>query len=108
MGFHRVREGERVAVWSLGGEVRYVDGPYLLFTLTRTVVPLPYHYAGPNEYLRVEYVDGRVEHLPGPTSIFEDGGVTIKHIHKRSAISLTSHEVLVVYRYSSIVHISYR
>ena len=46
MGFYVIKDGERAAVWSMGGDVTYVDGPRIFFTLFKSVKLLPYHYAG--------------------------------------------------------------
>lgn len=97
MGFHVVREGERVAVWNTSGEVQLVDGPRLLFTVLKRVERLRAFYASQFQYLQICYLNGRIENVPGPTTLFFN---PIEHtsIAVRDAIQLSAHEVLIVYR----------
>ena len=97
MGFTVVREGERVAVWSLGGRCEFVDGPRFLVTCMKTVRKLRIHRASQQEYLQVSFLDGHVENVAGPTSLFFD---PLEHskIQVKLAVNLAAHEVLVVYR----------
>ena len=97
MGFTVVREGQRVAVWSIGGRCEFVDGPRFLVTCMKTVRRLRIHRATQYEYLQVHFLDGHIENFPGPTSMFFD---PLEHssIQVREAVNLAAHEVLVVYR----------
>lgn len=97
IGFTTVRTGERVAVWNRNGEVRYVDGPRRLLLWRETVAPLALHSARPDQYLVIRYVDGRVEHVPGPAAVWLD---PVQHasIETRQAVSVSAHEAMVVYR----------
>jgi len=97
MGFTVVREGQRVAVWSLGGRCEFVDGPRFLVTFMKTIRRLPVHRAAQDQYLKVYFLDGRVENIPGPTTMFFD---PLEHssIHVQQAINLAAHEAMVVYR----------
>jgi hypothetical protein len=96
MGFHVIRDGERVAVWSLGGNVEFVDGPRLLFTVMKRVELLRSFRANQYQYLRVLFRDGRLENIPGPILMFFD---PLEHsqITVEDAQSLAAHEVLVIY-----------
>mmetsp|Transcript_32165 Transcript_32165/g.44087 ORF Transcript_32165/g.44087 Transcript_32165/m.44087 type:complete len:416 (+) Transcript_32165:22-1269(+) len=97
MGWTVVREGQRVAVWSVGGRCEFVDGPRLLFTVLKTVQRLPSYFANQYQYLEVRSLDGHMENLPGPRMMFlnplEHSSIVVK-----DAIHLAAHEVLVVYR----------
>ena len=97
MGFTVVREGQRVAVWSIGGRCEFVDGPRFLVTFMKTVRRLQIHRATQYEYLQVRFLDGHIENFPGPTSMFFDP-LEHSYIEVREAINLAAHEVLVVYR----------
>ena len=96
MGFHVVREGDRVAVWSVGGHCEFVDGPAFLFTVLKRVQRLQSFAASQYQYLNVLHIDGHVENIPGPCSMFFNPLIH-KNVIVRDAVSLSAHEVLVVY-----------
>lgn len=95
--FTTVRTGERVAVWNRNGEVRYVEGPRRLLLWRETVAPMALRAARPDQYLAILYVDGRVEHVPGPAAVWLDP-VTHASIETKQAMSVSAHEAVVVYR----------
>ena len=92
-----VRQGERVAVWDVKGQVKYVDGPRRLILFRKTIEPLRQYCAGADEYLSIEFTDGHCEHLRGPISAWFDP-VNHLSIDIKDALELDSHEAIVVYR----------
>ena len=97
IGFHIVPQGERVVIWDTHGTARVVDGPQRIALFGESVQHLVRHAAGPEEYLIVEYKDGRAEHLRGPTSAWLDP-VAMEKIHVAAMTKLDANEAIVVYR----------
>ena len=91
-----VREGQRVAVWNVRGQVRFVDGPRRMFLFRETAEYLPLYSAGADQYLAVRYCDGHCENLRGPASVFFD---PVRHdsIAVEDALPVNAHEAVVVY-----------
>ncbi|QDT43609.1 hypothetical protein Pan241w_37110 [Gimesia alba] len=92
-----VRQGDRVAVWNVKGQVAYVDGPRRLILFRKTIEPLRQYCAGADQYLSIEFTDGHCEHLRGPVSAWYDP-VNHLSIDIKDALELDSHEAIVVYR----------
>jgi hypothetical protein len=95
--FTTIRRGQRAAVWNSAGEVRLVDGPRRLVTWTSTVEPVPQFMADPEQYLVVQFVDGRKEHVPGPASLWFDP-TGHREIKVERALPIDANEAVVVYR----------
>lgn len=98
IGKRTVKEGEAVAVWDQYGRHRQVDGPALLRLWWSHIRFLDRHIAGAEEYLRVETRDGKVTHLKGPVSLFENPVLhnSVKVLKAVAADSLRSY--IVVHR----------
>jgi len=96
IGFNTIRKGQRVAVWDMGGKVRYVDGPKRLLLFRQTVQPLKRYSATAEQYLVVEYTDGHREHHRGPAAVWYDP-VEHKSIAIEQALMIDSNEAVVVY-----------
>ena len=96
IGFHKVRQGDRVMVEQMNGGVRFVDGPKRLLLFGGQVQLLGRYSAGPDEYLAIEYKDGTREHVPGPANVWRD---PVAHctIQVRAATKVDANEALVVY-----------
>jgi hypothetical protein len=92
-----IRRGERVAVWSPTGEIRFVDGPRRILLFRERIETLRRYSAESHQYLIVRMRNGRTEHRRGPTDIWfnpiEHESITIEH-----ATPIDAHEALVVYR----------
>ncbi len=65
-----IRRGERVAVWSPSGDVRFVDGPKRILLLWDKIEPLRRFRAEPHQYLVVRYLNGGTEHRRGPVEVW--------------------------------------
>jgi hypothetical protein len=94
-GKRTVKDGEAVAVWNRLGVHREVVGPRLVRLFFSTIVFLDKRIAGPNEYLVVTNVDGTVEHIRGPTTLYENP-VFHRSVAIKSAFSLKSASECVV------------
>lgn len=98
LGKRTIKDGEAAAVWSRLGVHRQVVGPRLTRLFFSTIVFLDKRVAGPNEYLLVRLVDGTVNHIRGPVTLFENP-VLHQKIEVKHAYSLVStSECLVVNR----------
>lgn len=98
MGKRTVKDGEAMVVWNRSGVARQVTGPKLEYLYCSSIRFLNKHVAGPQEYLVVTKVDGRVEHLTGPTTLYQNPTIH-QTVSVQSAISLNSAmECVVVYR----------
>ena len=96
--FNVIRQGQRVAVWSLDGSVKLVDGPKWIFRFGKSVEKLKSFRANANQYLRVEHRDGHCDHLRGPASVWFN---PVEHhtVSVHDAIDLDSNEAIVVYEH---------
>ena len=94
---YTIAQGERVAVWDRRGRRELVDGPRRVGAWGRRVTPLAAHVAGPDQYLVVRGRDGRVNHVPGPASVWLD---PVEHasVDVAAAVTLDANEAVVVYR----------
>jgi len=72
IGKRTIKEGEAVALWDQNGEHRQVIGPALLRLWYSTIRFLDKKVAGKDEYLSAHHADGTVEHIRGPTMLFEN------------------------------------
>jgi len=97
IGLRTIQQGQRVAVWDVGGRVRYVDGPKRLLLFRQTVQPLMRYSATAEQYVAVEYTDGHCEHHRGPAAVWYDP-VEHRDIRIEQALMIDSHEAVVVYR----------
>ncbi|MFN8576201.1 MAG: hypothetical protein U0354_05040 [Candidatus Sericytochromatia bacterium] len=91
-----IRKGERYAVWSSNGEIQIIDGPKRLFLFNQEIEKLKLYTAEPDEYLIINYIDGRREHLKGAVSIWFDP-INHKSIETQKMINIEENEVMVVY-----------
>src|SRR6476620_3357878 len=92
-----IRRGERVAIWTPWGEIRFVDGPTRLLLFRDRVERLRRFSAESHQYLAVRFLDGRVEHLQGPVDLWFNP-VEHQAITAEEAIPIDAHEALVVYK----------
>lgn len=71
-GKRTVKDGEAVAVWDQYGQHTQIIGPKLVRLWWSTIRFLDRHVAGLDEYLRIRYRDGTIEHVRGPNALFEN------------------------------------
>jgi len=99
-GFVTIPQGEKWNMCTTSGSIHTVSGPQVVRTWGATLEKLPQFSATCAQYLWLQFVDGRTQIIPGPTSIHFDRTVH-KDIQAKEAVSLTDSEVLVVYRDSA-------
>lgn len=92
-----VRQGRRVAVWDVQGNMRLVDGPRRLVLWRHTVEDLRQFAAEADQYLVVRFRDGHAEHVRGPAAVWFDP-ILHESIKVEQASSINAHEPVVVYR----------
>lgn len=97
IGLKTIRRGERVAVWSPSGDVRFVDGPKRLLLLRDKVEPVKRFRAEPHQYLVVRYLDGRTEHRRGPVEVWWNP-TEHESISPRQLEEIDANEAVLVYR----------
>jgi len=97
LGKRTVKEGECAAVWSPSGKRTNHVGPQRVRLFFSHVRFLSRHVADQNQYLAVQFRDGRKEHHRGPQAWFMDPCVHIS-ITTHDSWKLSANEVLVVYR----------
>ena len=95
LGKRTVKDGEAMLIWNRNGVTTEVVGPRLVYLYCSAIRFLSRYTAGPEEYLVVTKMDGRVEHIPGPIALFENPTLH-KCVTVQSAISLTSATECVV------------
>ena len=96
IGFRTIRTGERAALWDKQGRVKILDGPRRLFLFTQTLQALPRFTAEPNQYLAIQFKDGRRQHTQGPAMTWLDP-VAHEAVEVKDAININANEALVVY-----------
>mmetsp|Transcript_20999 Transcript_20999/g.27227 ORF Transcript_20999/g.27227 Transcript_20999/m.27227 type:complete len:486 (+) Transcript_20999:107-1564(+) len=93
-----VKDGEALIKWNYKGKATEIVGPARVRCRFATIQFLDRIKASPFEYLRVEYRDGRIEHLPGPRAIWKNP-VFYEKITVEPAIHLaTKSEAIVIYQ----------
>ncbi|XP_071113421.1 uncharacterized protein [Haliotis cracherodii] len=96
IGWVTLDVGEKAIIYSLEGEARIEEGPKRMFLWREKYCELTKHSANQNEYLVVRYLDGCVEHIPGPHVMFSNP-VRISSTTVQEVIALDASEALVVY-----------
>lgn len=96
IGLKTIRRGERVAVWSPSGDVRFVDGPKRLLLWRDTVEPVKRFRAEPHQYLVVRHLDGRTEHSRGPVEVWWNP-TEHESISPRQLEEVDANEAVLVY-----------
>lgn len=98
-GFKTIKEGERVAVWNSNGKMKIIDGPKKAFLINEQLEKMYLFTAQVDEYLVINFKDGKKEHIKGPDSVWFNPVIHQKiQIHK--LINIEENEVMVVYNKS--------
>lgn len=94
-GKRTVKEGEAAVVWARNGAAREIVGPSIERMFYSTIRFLTRHTVTPGQYLVITHKAGNVEHLLGPTTVYEN---PIKHasIAKHNALRLDSERDCIV------------
>uniref|UniRef100_A0A7S4VL36 Band 7 domain-containing protein n=1 Tax=Alexandrium monilatum TaxID=311494 RepID=A0A7S4VL36_9DINO len=100
-GWVTIPQGEKWNVRLTSGKIRTVSGPDVIRVWGVSMEKLPQFSATHAQYLWVQFVDGRTQIIPGPSTVHMDGTVH-KDIKVHDAVNLTDNEILVVYRDESI------
>lgn len=97
VGKRTVKQGECAAIWDDKGTCSLVLGPRRVWAFFSTIRFLTFHRAGKQEYIVVNFKDGRQENIPGPRTMFEN---PVEHtsVFVKSAIQVSNSEALVIYR----------
>ena len=96
VGKRTVKQGECAAIWTQSGKRKVIEGPQRVRLWFSHVRFLTRRLADSNEYLRIKFRDGNIQHSRGPCSVFIDPCVH-ESIEVKPAFKLTQNEVLVVY-----------
>uniref|UniRef100_A0A7S2QU90 Band 7 domain-containing protein n=1 Tax=Chlamydomonas chlamydogama TaxID=225041 RepID=A0A7S2QU90_9CHLO len=96
IGKRTVKEGECAGIWDMSGEYRVIEGPKREWMAFSRVRFMNRHIADCNQYLKIQYRSGTIEHRRGPIALFED---PVKHerISVLDAVHVDAFEVIVVY-----------
>jgi len=97
VGKRTVKEGESAAVWTASGRRKIIEGPERVRLWFSHVRFLDRHVADQNQYLKIQFRDGRKEHRRGPLALFFDPCVHVE-MKVMDAYKLAANEALVVYR----------
>ena len=71
-GRRTIKHGEAAAVWNSNGRHRLIVGPDRVLLFNSTIRFLTHFNAKTNQYLKVSYRSGSVDHIPGPVSMHLD------------------------------------
>lgn len=97
LGKRTVKEGECAAVWTPSGKRKVIEGPRRVRLFFSHVRFLDRFVADQNEYLELQFRDGRKENQRGPVAVFKDPCLHMS-VSKHAAYKLDANEALVVYR----------
>ncbi len=94
-----VKDGERLAVWDQSGRLTIINGPANPLLMSVTSELIQHFRADANQYLIIQLKSGKIEHIPGPSSMFFD---PLNHtsITVGKGTNLKNDEAIVVYRTS--------
>jgi hypothetical protein len=67
-----IKDGEAAAIWDSKGQHTEIVGPRRVWLFMSTIRFLTRHKAESHQYARVAHRDGRVEHIHGPVSIYQN------------------------------------
>lgn len=95
-GFKTIKEGERYAVWNSHGKMKIIDGPKKAFLFNENLEKMTLYTAQVEEYLIINFKDGRKEHIKGPVSVWFNP-VIHQNIQVEKMINIEENEVMVVY-----------
>lgn len=95
-----IREGETASVFNTNGVQRLVSGPCVLRPFFSEVQFLRRVACDQQHYLVLEYLNGRVEHVRGPTFVMMDPSIH-KTVSVEPAMMLEASQAVVVYTESS-------
>jgi hypothetical protein len=97
LGKRTIKDGEAAAIWNMNGTHTQVVGPKLVRLWYSQIRFLDRYAATAQQFLKVEFVDGRIEHLPGPVSVYKNP-VYHKTVEVQNLLTLKSkHEYAVVF-----------
>eukprot|EP00566_Odontella_aurita_P012645 CAMPEP_0113564766 /NCGR_PEP_ID=MMETSP0015_2-20120614/21804_1 /TAXON_ID=2838 /ORGANISM="Odontella" /LENGTH=495 /DNA_ID=CAMNT_0000466889 /DNA_START=106 /DNA_END=1593 /DNA_ORIENTATION=- /assembly_acc=CAM_ASM_000160 len=97
LGKRTVKDGEAAAVWNDRGQHREVIGPERIWLFNSTVRFLTRIKAEDHQYLRVCHRDGRVEHINGPCSMYQNPALHDEITCHDGINVATSTDCIVVY-----------
>jgi len=101
IGGRTIKDGEAAAVWNRWGVHQQIIGPRRIRLFSSTIRFLTRRKAGPHQYLRVAHRDGRVEHIEGGSSLYEN---PVFHdevtVHDGTRLNSNS-ECIIVYKNNS-------
>lgn len=98
LGKRTVKDGEAAVIWSNNGRLRQVIGPSMEYMWFSTIQFLDKFSANNNQYLFINYSNGRQEVCPGPITTYLNP-VIHSNIEVREAVRLSSkNDVLVIYK----------
>jgi len=98
IGGRTIKDGEAVAVWNRWGVHQQIVGPRRIHLFQSTIRFLNRRKAEPNQYIRVSHRDGRVEHIQGASSLYENPAFH-DNVSVHDGIRLRSkEECIVVYK----------
>ena len=98
LGKRTVKDGEALLIWNRKGVTREVIGPALVYLYCSAIRFLTKYTAGPEEYLVVTKTNGQIEHIPGPTSLFQNPTIHTKVSVKPAIVLNASSECIVLHR----------
>lgn len=91
-----IQDGNAVIAWKRNGTREIIEGPKVLFAPLDTIYPLQRASAREEEYLVIEFKDGRTEHCEGPCEMWIDP-LLHANVYTKEALNLDAHEAIVIY-----------
>ncbi|CAL1530288.1 unnamed protein product [Lymnaea stagnalis] len=96
VGWKTLDVGEKALIYSKDGRARIEEGPQRLFLFREKFKKMTCFSASQKEFLKINYKDGRTEHVKGPCIIHQNDIIHM-NISVKSLLSLDANEALIVY-----------
>jgi len=91
-----IQDGGAVIAWKRNGTREIIEGPKVIFAPFDTIYPLHRAIAREDQYLVIEYKDGRTQHQQGPCELWIDP-LLHENVYSKEIINLDAHEAIVIY-----------
>jgi len=95
IGGRTIKDGEAAVVWNNKGISKQVIGPERIYLFFATVRFLTRHKAEAQQYLVVKHRNGKVEHIRGPTELYENPAIH-DDVHVEDGTWLSSSDFIIV------------
>jgi len=95
-GTIKVEQGKKIGIWDSEGTFRIVEGPKKESAYKSEYIELKHHTAAPEEYMDIEYLNGKKEVQPGPYDLWFDPS-RHKNMSVAKKVTVDKNECIIIY-----------